>query len=139
MIEYIFFDTQLQNKFVDYAASLGVDCTLHSDLMGLVVSVSEDLNDATDEALEACYDKLQGEQAQLLAQVEGGFKQIAGFRYAMPDGQSRMAAISTDAAHRLLSVFSLSEIQELFTRVARSALSQDEKPLCKSLPTAPPV
>jgi len=133
MIEYIFFDANLQNKFVEYSASLGISCTLHDDQMGLVVAVPEDIGDDLEDALEERYDELQAEQSRLLTQEEGGLKQLAGFRYNLPDGQSRMAPLETDTANRLLSVFSIEEIQSLFERVARSALSQEEKPLCKLL------
>jgi len=133
MIEYIFFDANLQNKFVEYAASLGIASTLHDDLMGMVVAIPEDIGEELEDALEERYGQLQEEQSSLLAQVEGGFKRLAGFRYTLPDGQSRMVPLQTDTANRLLSVFSLEEIQALFETVARNALSLEEKSLCKIL------
>lgn len=128
MIEYIFFDASLQNKFVEYAASLGIASTLRDDPMGMVVAVPEDIGDDMEDALEERYGKLQDEQSDLLAQDEGGLKRLAGFCYTLPDGRSRMAPLQTDIANRLLSVFSLDEIT-----VARSALSREEKSLCKML------
>lgn len=140
MIEYIFFDASLQNKFVEYAASLGIACTSHNDQMGMVVAVPEDIGENQENALEQCYDQLQDKQADLLAQEEGGFKRLAGFRYTLPDGQSRLVPLPTDTANRLLSVFSIEEIQALFATVARSALSREEKSLCKVLADdAPPA
>lgn len=133
MIEYIFFDASLQNEFVEYAASLGIASTLRDDPMGMVVAVPEDIGDDMEDALEERYDKLQDEQSDLLAQDEGGLKRLAGFCYTLPDGQSRMAPLQTDIANRLLSVFSLDEIQGLFATIARSALSREEKSLCKML------
>ena len=133
MIEYIFFDTTLQNEFVEYATSLGVACTLEDDPMGMVVAVAEDIGEDAEDALEERYGQLEKEQSRLLAQEEGGLKRLAGFNYTLPDGQSRMAPLQTDIANRLLSVFSIEEIQTLFAAVARSALSQEEKPLCKIL------
>lgn len=140
MIEYIFFDASLQNEFVEYAASLGIACTLRNDPMGLVAAVPEDIGEDQEDALEQRYGQLQDEQAGLLAQEEGGLKRLAGFRFTLPDGQMRMAPLPTDTANRLLSVFSLEEIQALFATVARSALSQEEKPLCRVLADeAPPA
>jgi hypothetical protein len=108
--------------------------------MGMVVAVPEDIGEDQENALEQCYDQLQDEQADLLAQDEGVLKRLAGFRYPLPDGQSRMAALPTDTASRLLSVFSLEEIQALFATVARSALSREEKSLCTLLADeAPPA
>lgn len=133
MIEYIFFDATLQNEFVEYATSLGVACELQDDPMGMVVAVPEDIGEDAEDALEERYGQLEKEQSRLLAQEEGGLKRLAGFNYTLPDGQSRMAPLQTDIANRLLSVFSIEEIQTLFAAVARSALSQEEKPLCKIL------
>ena len=133
MIEYIFFDAALQNEFVAYAASLGIASTLHDDPLGMVVAVPEDIGEELEDALEERYGQLQDEQSNLLAQAEGGLKRLAGFRYTLPDGQSRMVPLQADIASRLLSVFSLEEIQTLFASVARSTLSQEEKPLCKML------
>jgi len=138
MIEYIFFDASLQNEFVEYAASLGIASTLRDDPMGMVVAVPEDIGDDMEDALEERYGKLQDEQSDLLAQDAGGLKRLAGFYYTLPDRQSRMASLQTDIANRLLSVFSLDEIQELFATVARSALSREVKSLCKMLADEPP-
>ncbi|MFA5826247.1 MAG: hypothetical protein WC825_09785 [Gallionellaceae bacterium] len=133
MIEYIFFDATLQNKFVEYAASFGVTCTLQDDPMGMVVAIPEDIGEDVEDALEERYALLEREQSEQLMQEEGGLKRIAGFNYNLPDGQSRMAPLQADIASRLLSVFSIEEIQILFAAVARSALNQEDKPLCKIL------
>lgn len=133
MIEYIFFDTALRDRFLEYAASRGVACTRQDDNMGMVVAVPEDIPDEIEEALERCYGELEEEQSEMLLEEEGGLSQLAGFRYNLPDGQSRMAPLDTDIANRLMAAFSLEEIQELFETVARSALGAGEEHLCKIL------
>lgn len=133
MIEYIFFDAKLQNEFVAYAASLGIACTLRDDPMGMVVAVPEDIGEDLEDRLEERYGRLQDEQSDLLAQEEGGFKRIAGFRYTLPDGRSHMVPLQSDTASRLLSVFSLEEIQALFATVACGALNDEEESLCRML------
>lgn len=139
MIEYIFFDATLQNEFVEHAASLGIVCTLRDDPMGMVVAVPEDIGEDLEDQLEERYGQLQDAQSDLLAQEEGGLKRLAGFRYTLPDGRSRMVPLQADTASRLLSVFSLEETQALFATVARSALSPEEESLCKiSSGEAPP-
>ncbi len=135
MIEYIFFDAALRDRFVEYAASQGVTCALQDDQMGMVVAVPEDIAEEIEEALERCYGELEEEQSELLLEEEGGLSQLAGFRYNLPDGQSRMAPLQTDIANRLMAAFSLEEIQALFGTVARSALEPNEEHLCKVLAT----
>ena len=137
MIEYIFFEAPLRNAFVEYAEGLGIACALHDDPMGLVVAIPEDIAGNLEDALEERYDELQEEQAQLLAAEEGGLKRLAGFRFGLPDGQSRMVPLQPDMANRLLAGFSLEEIRALFEAVARSAVSAEENCLRKALVEEP--
>nr|AOO54663.1 hypothetical protein [uncultured bacterium] len=133
MNEYIFFDAALQNEFVEFAASQGIACSKRDDPMGMVVEVPEDIDEELEDALEDRYAELQDKQSELLKQEEGGFKRLAGLRYTLPDGQSRMVSLESDVASRLLSVFTLEEVQALFETVAHSALHEDDRTLCQIL------
>jgi hypothetical protein len=132
MLDYVFFDTALRDRFVKHAHSLGVICQFEEDRMGLLVSVPEDLDDAAEASLEHLYDELQAAQSSLMDQTEGGTqKHVAGFRLDLPDGQSCMVGLDPDIANRLLANFSLEEIQALFATVGRNALNPLDSPLCK--------
>jgi hypothetical protein len=133
MDEYIFFDAGLRDRFVKYAQELGVACELRDDTMGLIVAVPEDLADDLVDALEARYDGLQDEQSDLMSQMEGGLVKLAGFKLVLPDGQTCMVPLQADMANRLMSCFSLEEIQTLFDTVARSALDPQDTHLCEIL------
>jgi hypothetical protein len=132
MIEYIFFDTALRDKFVAFAEQRGVPCTLSDDSMGLEVAIPEELPDELIDELEACYDALQDEQADQ-SREEGDLNRLAGFRFNLPDGQSRMLPLQTEMANRLLANFSLEEIQGLFDAVADCTLNPGNEHLCKIL------
>lgn len=133
MMEYIFFDANLRDRFVEYAKGMGVACDLRDDNMGLVVAVPEDLADDLADILEARYDKLEEEQSDLMSQSEGGLKKLAGFKLVLPDGKICMVPLQPDMANRLLSCFSIEEIQVLFDTVARSALDLKDSHLCEIL------
>jgi len=133
MMEYMFFDAGLRDRFVDFVRELGVACTLKGDSMGLVVGVPEDLPEDVEEAIEDRYEALQVEEASVVDQSEGGLKKhLAGFRLELPDGQSTMVALQPDMANRLMTCFSLEEIQALFATVAKCALDPNTQPLCKT-------
>ena len=132
MFEYIFFDAALRDKFVAHAKNLGVSSTFHDDHMGLVVAISEDIGENAENSLEQLYDELEKEQSALLLQEEGGLKRLAGFYYKLPDGQSRMVPLETDIANRLLTAFTMEEVQTLFETVALSMFEQEDR-LCKIL------
>lgn len=130
MFEYIFFDAALRDKFVNYAEQRSVPCSASEDEMGMVVSVPEELPDEVADALEQYYDTLDTEQAEL-SQANGDLKRLAGFRFNLPDGQSRLLPVDTGLANRLMATFSLAEIQELFEAVAHCTLHPNEDRLCK--------
>lgn len=135
MNEYIFFDAGLRERFVEYASGRGMECELRDDTMGLVVAIPEDIGDELMDALEARYDELQDQQADLMSGMEGGLGKLAGFKLVLPDGQTCMVPLQADMASRLLASFSLEEIQVLFETVARSALDPKDSHLCEILRT----
>lgn len=123
MLEYIFFDAGLRDQFVAYARSLGLECEMRDDALGLVVALDEEmLNDELEDQLEAHYEQLEQQQAELLSQEAGGLQQLAGFRVNLPDGQSCQVPLPPELANRLMAGFSLEEIQTLLDTVARSVL-----------------
>lgn len=133
MMEYIFFDANLRDRFVEYARSHSVMCELQDDNMGMLVMVPDDLDDELNDLLEEHYEQLQDEQSQLLSEVEGGFKNLAGFSLVLPDGSISTVPLQPDVANRLLANFTIDEIQALFSTVARCALEPRESHLCKIL------
>jgi hypothetical protein len=133
MMEYIFFDANLRDRFVEYARSQSVMCELQDDNMGMLVMVPDDLEDELNDRLEEHYEQLQDEQSRLLSEVEGGFKNLAGFSLVLPDGSISTVPLQPDVANRLLANFTIDEIQALFSTVARCALEPGESHLCKIL------
>jgi hypothetical protein len=132
-MEYIFFDAGLRDRFAAYAKGLSVGCELQDDNMGMLVLVPDELSDELMNALEDRYEELQDEQSQMMSQIEGGFTSLAGFSLVLPDGSTSTVPLLPDIANRLLSNFTIDEIQALFSTVARCALEPGEKHLCKIL------
>lgn len=132
MIDYIFFDATLRDKFVAYAEQRGVPCTATDDPMGLVVAIPEDLPEELADELENYHDTLEKEQEELSLAADD-LHRLAGFGFKLPDGQARLLPVSTDMANRLLANFTLEEIQELLNAVARYALEPPNEHLCKIL------
>lgn len=132
MIEYIFFDAALRDRFVRYAQQHNVPCNAIDDSMGMVVEVSEDIPEEMSDKLEEFYEALEDEQASL-SREEGDLNRLAGFGFKLPNGEARMVPLSTDMANRLMLHFKLEEIQELLNSVARYALEPANPHLCKIL------
>ena len=132
MIDYIFFDEVLRERFVAFTQARNVPCTVSDDNLGLLVSIPETFPEELIDELEDHYEQLQDEQADL-SHAEGEFNRLAGFRFNLPDGQSRMLPLQTGIANRLLANFTLEEIQNLFEAVAACTVNPGEEHLCKIL------
>lgn len=132
MIEYIFFDADLRDRFLHYAQQHDVPCNAIDDSMGMVVEVSEDIPEEMSDKLEEFYEALEDEQTSL-SRAEGDLNRLAGFGFKLPNGEARMLPLSTDMANRLMLHFKLEEIQELLNSVARYALEPANPHLCKIL------
>ena len=133
MMEYIFFDANLRDRFTGHAKSLGIAYDTVEDNMGMIIAVSEDLDDGLMDSLEVLYEELQDEQASLMSRTEGGLNSLAGFSLVLPDGTMGMVPLQPEIANRLLSNFTIDEIQALFSTVARCALDPREQHLCEIL------
>lgn len=132
MIEYIFFEAILRDKFVAQAEQRGVPCTVTDDPMGMVVAIPEDLPEELADEIEDFYESLELEQ-EGMSLAEGDLHRLAGFGFKLPDGQARLLPLDTDMANRLMANFTLAEIQELLNAVARYALEPPNDHLCKIL------
>ncbi len=132
MIEYIFFDAALRDKFVNYAKQHGVACTAVDDNMGMVVEIPEDIAEEMADRIEEYYEALEDEQASM-SKAEGNLNSLAGFRFNLPNGESRMLPLPTAMANRLLVSFTLEELQTLFETVARVTLNPNDEHLCHIL------
>lgn len=131
MLEYIFFDPDLLDRFVTHAQQLGVACIISDDSMGFMVQVSEDLPESDAALLEKFYDQLLEEQSTLVESVDGGLvKHAAGIRVTLSSGRPCMIRLQPEMANRLLACFNLDEVQELVNAVAISVECQDDGPLC---------
>lgn len=133
MMEYIFFDANLRDRFTHHANGLGIAYETREDNMGMIIAVSEDLTDDLMASLEELYEELQDEQASLMSKTEGGLNNLAGFSLVLPDGSMTMVPLQPEIANRLLSNFTIDEIQALFSKVARCALDPKERHLCEIL------
>jgi hypothetical protein len=132
MIEYIFFDATLRDKFLAFAEHRDVPCTASDDSMGLLVAIPEDIPEELADEIEEYYEALEDEQEDL-SKANGDLNRLAGFNFTLPDGQQRMLPLPSDMANRLMANFSLEEIQGLLNATAERTLNPNSEHLCKIL------
>lgn len=132
MFEFMFFDNELRQQFIDFAHERGVACEVVEDNMGMIAAVPEDIPDTVSDALDSYYDELMDQQAERVDQADGAAThQVAGIRVTLQNGQPCMIRLEPALANRLLSAFTLEEMQTLVQAIARNLENPDDGPVCK--------
>lgn len=130
MLEYIFFDEGLRDKFVEFVSAKGVECHC-SDDKDLIVAVSEDLDDEVSDTIEDYYDLLLKENENLLEETEDALEaHAAGVQVRLQDGSSLMIRVDPEVLGRLLNELSLEELSDFMQEVAEQVEKRDDRPLC---------
>lgn len=118
MFEFMFFDHELRQKFMDFAREHGVACTAVEDNMGMIAAVPEDIPEAVSDALDSYYDELMEEQADRVDAADGAAThQAAGIRVTLSDGRPCMIKLEPALANRLLAAFTLEEMHIWSTKL----------------------
>ena len=132
MMEYIFFNAELAERFAEFARLIGTSSEKRSDNMGLVVAVPEDLDDELGNRLDTYYAHLLDEQADMVEQAEPDLKHTTAINITLADGRPCAIRIEPAMMNRLMSCLSIDEIHELATSIARSVENPDNRPLCQT-------
>ena len=132
MMEYIFFNAELAERFAEFARLIGTSSEKRSDNLGLVVAVPEDLDEELGNRLDTYYAHLLDEQADMVEQAEPGLKHTTAINITLADGRPCAIRIEPAMMNRLMSCLSIDEIHELATSIARSVENPDNRPLCQT-------
>lgn len=131
--QYIFFDEQLRDRFMQHVMQHALGCETRPDTMeGFVVELSEEPEDEVLDALEAQYEMLMDEQIALAESREGWIThQVAGVGITRADGSPCVIRLPADVARPLLAHFTTEQVQALVQAVAQSLENPIDGPLCK--------
>ena len=131
MLDYIFFDDQNLGLFIHHLKGHDIDYAIQHDAMGNVVSVPDDLSDATGDELDRLYDQLLQAQAEVVEEGEDRLERdVAGIHITLNSGEPCTIRLNPDLVARLLAVISVDELKELATTVAHAVENPDNRPLC---------
>jgi len=130
---YIFFDTELRERFVRMLAARGLACKQQADPMeGDVVELLTDPDDDTLAALEAEYEALQQEQMlRAEARPDWGSHQVVSLPFLRADGRSGEVRLPPAVARTLLERYTVDEARELVAAIAHSLEHPQDGPLCR--------
>lgn len=130
--EYIFFDADLRERFVQAVTALALSCQVREDVMeGFVVRIEDEAADAVLDALEAEYETLMQEQMQRAeARPDWVSHQVAGVRFTRADGSSAVVRLPAAVARPLMERFTAEEAHALVSAIAHSLENPVDGPLC---------
>lgn len=131
MMEYIFFSTEIAERFTEFARLIGISHQQRDDSMGIVVAVPEDIDEELSLRLGTYYAHLLDEQADMVEATEPDLKHTAAINITLADGQPCAIRIEPAMMNRLMGCLSLDEIHQLATSIARSVENPDNRPLCQ--------
>lgn len=130
MLEYVFFDEGIRDKFVEELRAKGIDVST-TDEDGCLAEVPEDLDDKLADEVDYLYEKLLQETAALMEEGEGAFeKNVMGVMVALEDGTPCTIRLNPDLVARLLNCISMEELRDLAQTIAEGVQNPDNRPLC---------
>lgn len=131
-VEYIFFDTELCDRFAQFLSSHGLVFQTSEDPMeGLVIELPADPGDDMLETIETQYQSLMDEQmVQAGTQPDLVTHQVAGVEIRRLDGSLCTVRLPASVARGLLEHFSPDEVHALVTAIANSLDQPVNAPLC---------
>lgn len=145
LMEYVFFDLSLAERFQSYCKSLGLETALisgetYSGEPEFTVSLADNLDDAIITQVEEEYAGLLfGEQASMIEgnDQSGAMADACGVQVQLQSGRFTTVAIHPEIMNKILSVLSVNELQSFLAQVAEDIENPKKGPVCtrRDLPT----
>ncbi|SHN94116.1 hypothetical protein BCLUESOX_1642 [bacterium endosymbiont of Bathymodiolus sp. 5 South] len=138
MLDYIFFDARLSNKFKDHLTKVGIEFEFEDDenfgsVQGEIVSIADETKDDVLDELQVLYDKLQEELERILEQNgDGLMMNAAGMQTQLKDGTMCTLRVESTIVTRILTVLEFDELQAFIDNIARSVEEPDFGHFCKN-------
>lgn len=132
MPEYILFDEDLRDRFVDFIGTHNLTCDVRPDaIAGYVLRVQDDLPDDLEAILEEEYDALMEEQQDMVESADGSDdRTLMAVEIALADGRELSICLPAMYARRLYENFTIDELRDLVTTIAEEAIHPQSGPLC---------
>lgn len=132
-MEYTFFNQDLCERFIRFAAEQGLDWRTRDDTMeGSVVELPDDMDEEQMSMLEETYEALMDEQMLLAGEEEGWVThRVMGITINRADGSTQAVRLHGEVARRLAVHFTPEEIHELVQAIAQNIENPIPGPVCR--------
>lgn len=136
MLDYIFFDSKLLDKFKDHLTKVGINFQYNIDrnfgsIQGEIISIDENTDEKTLDELQILYDALQDELEQNLEKTPDALTiDAAGMQVKLKDGLMCTLRVDPDVVTRILTVLEFNELQTFVDNIAKSVEDPDDGHFC---------
>lgn len=140
MLEYLFFNQRIADKFIVYLEQKGCDWQQSVDPMleSIIIRTPEDIEDELWDELDELHEKLSEEDQRLLEQNENeqsvneavDISNTAGIYIQLAGGKQTIARVKPDVVNRILDVISMDEFNTFIETIVSSVENPDDGPLC---------
>jgi len=136
MLEYLFFNQVIADKFIDFLKLKDLSWELYIDPMldSIVVKTPEDIEDELWDELDDFHESLGAEDQKLLEDALQDTEEetnAAGIYIQLVNGKQTVAQINPDIMNRMLDVITMDEFNEFIETIVRSVENPDDSPICK--------
>jgi len=136
MLEYLFFNQSVADKFVAFLKTKNLLWELNIDPMleSIVVKTSEDIEDELWDELDDFHESLGEEDQKLLENALEDTEEetnAAGIYIQLANGKQTVAQINPEIMNRMLGVISMDEFNEFVETIVSSVENPDDSPICK--------
>ena len=136
MLEYLFFNQIIADKFIDFLKLKDLSWELYLDPMldSIVVKTPEDIEDELWDELDDFHESLGAEDQKLLEDALQDTEEetnAAGIYIQLANGKQTVAQINPDIMNRMLDVITMDEFNEFIETIVRSVENPDDSPICK--------
>lgn len=127
MLEYVFFDESIRDKFAGQLRQKGVEVQLR-DEDGCIAAVPEDLDDSLADAVDELYEVLLQEMME--GTEDALEKDVMGVQVALEDGTPCTIRLDPELVARVLNCISMEELRDMAQTIAEGVQNPDNRPLC---------
>ncbi len=133
MLEFIFFNQEPQQRFVDLAQEHGIEITLNREEESWIVQLPEDIDDKLVDLLEQRYDELMELDQRLTEQHDNSDDALhsAGITIQLKNGDNVYARVPPDLLNRVLQCVSNEELNLIVNAIVEAVENPQTTRLCQ--------
>ena len=133
MLEYVLFSEHIRKLFTTWLQENQVAFQLAGNDEELLVLISEDIDELTEEKIEVQYDLLLDESAKLADEEDDADNSIhiVGIQYSKQNGEIGQVTITPELANQIQSCLTAAELQAFVQLIADQVMNPKNQPLCQ--------